>query len=335
MKKINKKNLVVLTMGDPSGIGTEISIKSWKSKKTKAPFFLIHDPMHVQKVIKKMGLKVDIKIIHRPIDALKCFKNYLPIFPIEVDKKTELGSPNKKNSKKIIESIDKAVQFVKNKEASSMVTNPVSKEVINKINKSFKGHTEYLAKKDKQKIFCMMMVNNKIKVVPLTTHLPLKKVSKSISEKLIIETSQLIKRTLKKDFGIDNPKIAITGLNPHSGDKGLLGNEEKKTIIPAIKKCKTKKIRIYGPISADSAFIKSNVQLYDAFLCMYHDQALIAAKVIDFENTVNYTAGLSFVRTSPDHGTGYEIARKFIANESSLISAINTSILISNNKQNE
>ena len=332
MKKFNKKDLVVLTMGDPSGIGTEITIKSWKSRKTKAPFFLIHDPIYVQKVIKKMGLKVDIKIIHRPIDALKCFKNYLPIFPIEIDKKTVLGSPNKKNSKKILESIDKAVLFVKNGDASSMVTNPVSKEVINKINQSFKGHTEYLAKKDKQKKFCMMMVNNKIKVVPLTTHLPLKKVSQNISEKLIIETSQIINRTLKKDFGIDNPKIAITGLNPHSGDKGLLGIEEKKTIIPAIKKCRAKKIRIYGPISADSAFIKSNLQLYDAFLCMYHDQALIAAKVIDFENTVNYTAGLSYVRTSPDHGTGYEIARKFIANESSLISAINKSILISNNK---
>ena len=332
MKKNNKKKLVVLTMGDPSGIGTEIAIKCWKSKKTKAPFFLIHDPIYVQKVIKKMRVKVDIKIIHQPIDALKCYKNYLPIFPIKIDKKTVLGIPNKKNSKKILESIDKAARFVKNGEASSMVTNPVSKEVINKINKSFKGHTEYLAKKDKQKIFCMMMVNNKIKVVPLTTHLPLKKVSKSISEKLIIETSQLINRTLKKDFGIDNPKIAITGLNPHSGDKGLLGNEEKKTIIPAIKKCKAKKIRIYGPIPADSAFIRSNLQLYDAFLCMYHDQALIAAKVLDFENTINYTSGLSYVRTSPDHGTGYEIARKFIANESSLVSAINTSILISNNR---
>ena len=332
MKKLNKKNLVVLTMGDPSGIGTEITIKSWKSKKTRAPFFLIHDPIYVQKIIKRMGVKVDIKIINQPIDALKCYKKYLPIFPIEIDKKTVLGSPNIKNSKKILESIDKAVRFVKNGEASSMVTNPVSKEVINKINKSFKGHTEYLAKKDKQKIFCMMMINNKIKNVPLTTHLPLKKVSKHISEKLIIQTSQLINRTLKKDFGIANPKIAITGLNPHCGDKGLLGNEENKIIIPAIKKCKAKKIRIHGPISADSAFIKSNLQLYDAFLCMYHDQALIAAKVIDFENTVNFTAGLSYVRTSPDHGTGYEIARKFIANETSLISAINTSILISSNK---
>tara|TARA_B100001029_G_scaffold40561_1_gene31555 strand:+ start:253 stop:1251 length:999 start_codon:yes stop_codon:yes gene_type:complete len=332
MKKINKKNLVVLTMGDPSGIGTEITIKSWKSKKIKTPFFVIHDPLYVEKIIKKMGVKVKIKIIDHPKDALKCFKNYLPVFAIKIDKKTKLGFPNKKNSRSILESINKAVYFVKNGDATSMVTNPISKEIINKIQKNFKGHTEYLAKKDKQKSFCMMMINSKIKAVPLTTHLPLKKVSQNITEKLIVETSQLIHKTLKKDFKKGNPKIAITGLNPHSGDKGVIGDEEKKIIIPAIKKCKKRKIRLNGPISADSAFISSNLKTYDAFLCMYHDQALIAAKVIDFENTVNYTAGLSYVRTSPDHGTGYDISKKFIANESSLISAINASILISKNR---
>ena len=142
----------------------------------------------------------------------------------------------------------------------------------------------------------------------------------------------MIHRTLKNDFGISNPKIAITGLNPHSGDKGVIGQEEKNIIIPAIKQCKKRKMNIDGPISADSAFIKKNLKSHDAFLCMYHDQALIAAKVIDFEHTVNYTAGLSYVRTSPDHGTGYDIATKFIANETSLISAINTSILISKNR---
>ena len=332
MKKINKKKLVVLTMGDPSGVGTEITIKSWKSKKIKTPFFVIHDPSYIEKIIKKMGIRIKIKIIDDPKDTFKYFKNYLPVFPIKIDKKTKLGIPNKKNTKSILESINKAVYFVKNGDASSMVTNPISKEIINKIQKNFKGHTEYLAKKDRQRLFCMMMINDKIKAVPLTTHVPLKKVSQNISEKLIVETILLIHRTLKKDFRKSNPKIAITGLNPHSGDKGVIGDEEKKTIIPAIKKCKKRKIRINGPISADSAFISSNLKTYDAFLCMYHDQALIAAKVIDFENTVNYTAGLSYVRTSPDHGTGYDISKKFIASESSLISAINASILISKNR---
>ena len=332
MKKRSKKNLVVLTMGDPSGIGTEISVRSWKSKKTKSPFFIIHDPRYVEKVIKKMGIKVKIKIIDHPKEALKYYKKYLPVFPIEIDKKTKLGSPNKKNAKSILKSINKAVFFVKNGDASSIVTNPISKEIVNKIQKNFKGHTEYLAKKDKQKNFCMMMINDQIKVVPLTTHLPLNKVSQSISVKLIVRISLLIHRTFKNDFGISNPKIAITGLNPHSGDKGVIGQEEKKIIIPAIKQCKKRKMNIDGPISADSAFIKKNLKSHDAFLCMYHAQALIAAKVIDFEHTVNYTAGLSYVRTSPDHGTGYDIATKFIANETSLISAINSSILISKNR---
>ena len=159
MNKINKKNLVVLTMGDPSGIGTEITIKSWKSKKIKTPFFVIHDPLYVEKIIKKMGVKVKIKIIDHPKDALKCFNNYLPVFAIKIDKKTKLGFPNKKNSRSILESINKAVYFVKNGDATSMVTNPISKEIINKIQKNFKGHTEYLAKKDKQKSFCKMMIN--------------------------------------------------------------------------------------------------------------------------------------------------------------------------------
>ena len=156
MKKINKKNLVVLTMGDPSGIGTEITVKSWKSKKIKTPFFVIHDPTYVEKVIKKMGIKVKIKIINHPKDALNCYKKYLPVFPIKIDKKTQLGIPNKKNSKSILESINKAVYFVNNGDASSMVTNPISKEIINKIQKNFKGHTEYLAKKDKTNIYYLI-----------------------------------------------------------------------------------------------------------------------------------------------------------------------------------
>lgn len=332
MKNRSQKTLVALTMGDPSGISTEITLKSWKSRKIRSPFFVIHDPNYINKMIKKMGLRMKIKTINHPKESFKYYKKYLPVFPIEINSETELGKPDKRNTKNILKSINKAVDFVKNGEASSVVTNPVSKDIINKVQKNFRGHTEYLAMKDKQKIFCMMMINSKLKVVPLTTHLPLKRVSQAISQKLILKTVILINNTLKNDFGVKKPKIVVTGLNPHSGDKGVIGLEEKKIITPAIRKCKNKKINVVGPISADSAFIEKNLKQYDAFLCMYHDQALIAAKIIDFENTVNYTAGLSFVRTSPDHGTGYDIAKKFIANESSLISAINTAILISKNR---
>ena len=332
MIKKSRRTLVALTMGDPSGISTEITLKAWKSKKSKSPFFLIHDPQYVQKIIKRMDINVKIKVIKHPNETFKYYKKYLPILAIKINSLTRLGKPNRKNAKSIMDSINKAVSIVDSGNASSIVTNPISKEIINKIQRNFRGHTEYLAKKDKKKNFCMMMVNNQTKIIPLTTHVPLKDVSKNISQKLIFDTVVLINNSLKKDFSTRKPTIAVTGLNPHSGDHGVIGLEEKKIIVPAIRKCRSKKINISGPLSADSAFRKNNLKKFDAFLCMYHDQALIPAKVIDFENTINYTVGLSYVRTSPDHGTGFDIADKFIASEASLISAINTSVLVSKNR---
>tara|TARA_B110001454_G_scaffold218825_1_gene248124 strand:+ start:813 stop:1811 length:999 start_codon:yes stop_codon:yes gene_type:complete len=319
----NKKNIIAITMGDPSGISTELTIKSWNNKKTSYPFFVIHNPDFVSKIINKLKLKIKIKIIYNPQEASLFYKKYLPVFPIDLDKNTKLGKPNQKNSKQIIESINIAVDFAKRKKVAGIVTNPLSKEIINKFKNNFTGHTEYLAKLDNKKIFAMMLLNRKLKVIPITTHLPLKRVSKKITESLILDSIKLVNKCLKKDFKVNKPKIAITALNPHAGDGGLLGDEEKKIIIPSIKKAKNKGINAIGPLAADSAFRKANLNLYDAFICMYHDQALIAVKTIDFENTVNYTAGLSFIRTSPDHGTGYDIATKFIANEKSLIAAIN------------
>jgi 4-hydroxythreonine-4-phosphate dehydrogenase len=169
----------------------------------------------------------------------------------------------------------------------------------------------------------MMLLNNKLKVVPFTTHIPLKDVFKHIKQKPLLEAVKLLNQSLKENFGIKKPKIAITGLNPHSGDGGLLGNEENKIILPVIKKSLKRGILITGPLSADSAFQDKNLKLFDAFLCMYHDQALIPVKTIDFDNTINYTLGLSFIRTSPDHGTGYDIANKAVASETSLVTAIN------------
>jgi 4-hydroxythreonine-4-phosphate dehydrogenase len=224
-----------------------------------------------------------------------------------------------------------ALKFIQSGEVAAMVTNPIAKNIINYASKNFTGHTEYLAKKSKSKNFCMMLINDTIRVIPLTIHIPLKKVSQSISKKLIKDTLKIINQSIKKDFGNKKPKILITGLNPHAGENGFLGKEEKDIIKPAINSLK-KSMNVYGPISADSAFTKENLNKYDAVLCMYHDQALIPVKTIDFYNTVNYTAGLNFVRTSPDHGTGFDIATKFIANENSLVSAIRDAIKISKNR---
>ena len=318
--KSNKK-LVAVTMGDPSGVSTEIIIKSWK--KTANTFFVIHDPDYIKQVANKLKTKVKIKIISKPKEAHEVYKKFLPVLPIKIDKDTKLGKPNHKNSEKIFYSIDHAVELAKKKEVSGIVTCPISKEVLSKFKKNFSGHTEYLAKLDEKKQFGMMLLNKKLRVVPFTTHIPLKNVHKYIKQKPLTDAIKLLNNSLKKNFDIKKPKIAVTGLNPHSGDGGLLGNEEQKIILPVIKKIKKSGISISGPLPPDSAFQQKNLKFFDAFLCMYHDQALIPVKTIDFENTINYTLGLSFVRTSPDHGTGYDIANKFIANETSLITAIN------------
>ena len=317
----SKKKLIAVTMGDPSGVSTEIIIKSWK--KTTNTFFVIHDPDYIKKVANRIKIKVNIKTISRPEEAHKVFKKFLPVLPIKIDKGTKLGRPNHKNSGNIFNSIDLAVKLAKKKEVSGIVTSPISKEVLSKFKKNFSGHTEYLAKLDKKKQFGMMLLNKKIRVVPFTTHIPLKNVHKYIKQKPLFDAIKLLNNSLKKNFDIKKPKIAVTGLNPHSGDGGLLGNEEQNIILPVIKKIKKSGISISGPLSPDSAFQQKNLRFFDAFICMYHDQALIPVKTIDFENTINYTLGLSFVRTSPDHGTGYDIANKFIANETSLITAIN------------
>ena len=319
----NNKKLVAVTMGDPSGISTEIIIKSWKSKKLISPFFVIHDPDYISKIANQLGLKIRVRVISKPDEAFNLFKRCLPVIPIKIEANTKLGKPNHKNSKYIFQSIDLAVKFAKTKKVSGIVTSPISKEVLSKFRKNFVGHTEYLSNLDKKTNFGMMLLNKKLKVVPFTTHISLKNVPKYIRRKPLIDKIKLLHDSLRRNFKIRNPKIAVTGLNPHSGDGGLLGSEENRIIIPAIKISRSKGIAVTGPLSADSAFQKKNLDLFDAFLCMYHDQALIPVKTIDFEKTINYTLGLSYIRTSPDHGTGYDIANKSIASEISLVEAIN------------
>ena len=306
------KNLIAVTMGDPSGISTEITIKAWIKKNTNLKFFLIHDPVYVSRVIKKMKVGLKVQIINNPSEALSVNKKYLP---------------NYSNAGAILQSIDMAIDFAKQKVISGIVTNPINKEVIAKKLMRFKGHTEYLAKKDKKSNELMFLLNKKMKVIPVTTHIALKDVAKKINKKNITKSILNVDQTLKKDFGVRKPKIAVSGLNPHSGDGGILGKEEILKIIPAINECKKKGINVSGPYPADSLFRNSNIKKFDSFICMYHDQALIPIKVVDFDNTVNYTAGLSFVRTSPDHGTGLDIAKKFVASCDSLLTAIGLSLI--------
>ena len=315
-------NIIAVTMGDPSGVGTEIAIRA-KIKKIKKPnFFIIHDPDFVKKIIKKMKSKLKVREINSPSEVKKLPKNYLAVLPIKISKSTQLGKKNLSNTKSILKSIDLAVKLAKNGEVAAIVTNPINKDVIGKKVKNFRGHTEYLAKKDRTNDQLMVMMNKNMKTIPLTTHIAVNKVSSKINKKNIIKAIINANLSLRNDFKIKKPRIAVTALNPHAGDGGLIGDDEMVKILPAINYCKKKKISVEGPLPADSAFIKNNQNKYDIFICMFHDQALIPVKMISFDETVNYTAGLSFVRTSPDHGTGLDIAKKFIASPNSLIAAL-------------
>ena len=190
----SKKKLIAVTMGDPSGVSTEIIIKSWK--KTTNTFFVIHDPDYIKKVANRLKIKVKIKTISKPEEAHEVFKKFLPVLPIKIDKGTKLGKPNHKNSENIFNSIDLAVKLAKKKEVSGIVTSPISKEVLSKFKKNFSGHTEYLAKLDKKKQFGMMLLNKKIRVVPFTTHIPLKNVHKYIKQKPLFDSIKLFQFTI-------------------------------------------------------------------------------------------------------------------------------------------
>ena len=301
---------IAVTIGDINGIGMEILIRSWKKKQIKN--FIIFTNI---KIIKNYFRKKNIVKDLNTIDIRK--KNYNYKF-----NKINIYSFNAKSLEdNTYKSLRFAYNFCKLKICSGIVTLPLRKDLIkNKINKSFIGHTEYFQKIDNRKYSNMILFNKKITVSPLTTHIKVKNISKIINRRdfLFMQIINL-NNTLKIDFNIKKPKLIISGLNPHAGENGNIGSEETKIIKPLITKLKQKGILIDGPFSADSILIKKNLKQYDCFVFMYHDQALIPFKFISQYSGVNYTGNLSIIRTSPDHGTAYDlVGSKDISNKSFL-----------------
>ena len=330
---IKKNKPVAVTMGDPSGIGPDITIQTWmKRKELTVPNFLYIGSEDVLiKRAKKLGIPINTTLINSINDVNDAFVESIPILNIET-KDVEPGIPLNNNYHSIIESINIAVELAINGEASSICTNPVNKSFLNNNGFEFLGQTEYLSylcKNIYQPV--MMLASNKLKVIPLTRHIPIKKVSEVITKKLIIDTVTIAKNDLVKYFNISNPSIYISGLNPHSGDKGLIGSEEIEIIIPAINKLKESGVLIKGPVAADSMFHNDIIKDYDLAICMYHDQALIPIKTISFYDAVNVTLGLPLFRTSPDHGTAYELAGSGLTNCRSFYEAL---LLASNSTEN-
>ena len=328
----DKKNLpIAITMGDPSGINSEIILKSFNkiSNNKEIDFFIICDPSWIKKSKKIFNINVPLNIISNGINIKQ---NKLNILPIKNKVFSNLGEPNKKNNKAIMESLNTSINLAKNNKVCGIVTLPIYKKNLMQDRSGFIGHTEYLAEKDGSESL-MILMSKDLKVATITTHIPISKVSKSLTRKKISEKITILHKSLRRDFNIKNPKIAVSSLNPHSGEEGSIGNEEVKTIVPCINNLKKMGMKIEGPLPADTLFYKKSLNKFDARICMYHDQALIPLKTIDFYGGINYTAGLSFVRTSPDHGTAFNLAGKNKANPKSFIYAIKQAFLISKNRK--
>jgi len=328
----NKNLPIAITMGDPSGINSEIILKAFKQiSKRKISFFIICDPDWIKKSKKIFNINIPINIISRKINIKK---DKLNILPLKNKILFDLGKPNKKNNKAILESLNTAINLAKNNEVSGIVTLPIYKKNLMENNSNFIGHTEYLAEKDGQDSL-MILISKDLRVATITTHIPISKVSKSLTRKKISAKIEILNNSLIKDFNIKKPKIAISSLNPHSGEEGSIGKEEINTIEPCVDYFKNIGMKIEGPLPADTLFYKKNLNKFDARICMYHDQALIPLKTIDFYGGINFTAGLSFVRTSPDHGTAFNLAGKNRANPKSLVNAIKQAFIISENRKNK
>lgn len=317
-----------LTMGDPSGIGLDLTLKAWNRRhELDLPgFIFIGDINALEARAALLGSDGKIKETSTD-DALDCFDQYIPAIQIPAPKAVVAGEPDSGNASTVIGAIDLAVGLAKTGAISGVVTNPIAKSVLYDAGFKHPGHTEYLAFLSKdgrgiEPLPVMMLSGPELRTVPVTIHIPLMSIMEHLTTDLIVKTCEITARDLTNRFGIKAPRLAISGLNPHAGEDGALGHEDAKYIAPAIAQLQAKGIDVTGPLPADTMFHEDARPNYDVAICMYHDQALIPAKALGFHDAVNVTLGLPFIRTSPDHGTAFSIAGKNIAREDSLVAAI-------------
>jgi len=317
---------LIYSHGESSGIGPDLVIALCKTNywtRLRYPIIIIGDPKLFIDRANLLKKNINIDTIRSLEEAKPNKKNTLQIHLNGKCKNTNPGKLYKSNAKYILDVLNTSINICINNKDCALVTGPLSKENIIKIDPQFTGHTEHIQKLTKSKNVLMLLGSVKLKLAFITTHIPLQKVSNAINENAIFSKTKILDIELKKKFKIKNPRIGILGLNPHAGENGKIGNEEINKIAPAIKKLKSEKINITGPISADTAFTLSNRKKYDAFVAMYHDQALPVLKAISFGSGYNITLGVSIIRTSVDHGVALDIAGKDGLDYGSLQSAIN------------
>tara|TARA_B100001113_G_scaffold305_2_gene255 strand:- start:2318 stop:3262 length:945 start_codon:yes stop_codon:yes gene_type:complete len=308
---------IFISPGDPAGIGPEITLKALeKNKKIQNKFVLAGDRDFFENII--ITNNIDLNLIEEDSRETGVILKHFPL-----KNKVVLGHPDIANANYIIDILSYGSLGCLNNNFKGLITGPVNKELINQSGYEFSGHTEFLSDISNIKKVVMLLMNKKLKVALLTTHIPLSEVPSKITKKNLDETISIISKELESNWKISNPSICLLGLNPHAGEGGFIGHEEEEILKPFVNSSNK---NVHGPISADTAFIEKNIKKYDVFLAMYHDQGLPVIKSMEFGNTLNITLGLPFPRISVDHGTAYEIAGKNKSDFSSMDHALKTSI---------
>ncbi len=307
---------VALTCGEPAGIGPELAVLAWKDLGPRLPFFWIGDPGH-------LPAGTAVAEISDPAEAPSAAQRGLPVLPHAFPAPTQPGTPDPANAQGVIDVIERAVDLVQSGAASAVCTAPIHKQALQDgAGFTYPGHTEYLAALGGIDRAVMMLAGPQLRVVPVTIHIALAEVPAALTPDLIDHTIRVTHAALIARFGIAAPRLAVAGLNPHAGEGGKMGREEIEVIAPVLDRLRAEGMEITGPLSADTMFHGPARARYDAAVCMYHDQALIPIKTLDFDRGVNVTLGLPFIRTSPDHGTAFDIAGRGLANPSSTIEAL-------------
>jgi 4-hydroxythreonine-4-phosphate dehydrogenase len=314
---------LALTMGEPAGISGELVLKAWTGDgKPVPPFVCIADPAWLRTEAHHLRTHHHVIEVQSCQEALARFCDGVPVLPLRLAEQPAYGVPSPSNAAMVIESIRKAVEMTIAGDAYAVVTCPIHKASLYAAGFAFPGHTEFLASLSHVTSPVMMLSIEGLRVVPVTVHVSLAEAVRTLSADSIVRMTSILNASLKRDFGIASPRIGVAALNPHAGESGTMGQEEQTIIAPAIQRLRGAGVDATGPFPADTLFHAASRQRFDAIVCMYHDQALIPLKTLDFHGGVNTTLGLPFVRTSPDHGTAFDIAGKGVADPASLLAAL-------------
>ncbi len=307
---------IAISCGEPAGIGPEVAAAAWEMLRSELALLWIGDPRHLPE-------GTSWQAVSDPSEAADLCPRALPVLVQDFGSDVTPGTPKAEHAPRVIAAIETGVELVQSGQCSGLCTAPIHKQaLIDGAGFGFPGHTEFLAHMADLSSVVMMLASNTLRVVPVTIHVPLTDVPSLLTTDLLFETLDITRAALIRDFGLTDPRIAVAGLNPHAGESGKIGREDRDVIAPVVAACRDRGWHIAGPMSADTMFHEAARSRYDVAVCMYHDQALIPIKTLAFDEGVNVTLGLPFVRTSPDHGTALDIAGQGRANPTSMVAAL-------------